>query len=106
MRFSNLLLLCNFLFSLLWAVGCCVQEEVDKAARSESDARTRLAAALARAEAAEKKVEQLEREADGLAKEVGMLQVSVRAGRGNSKQKREVEMGRKEKRASERKSLQ
>jgi len=47
-------------------------------ARKEASLQGALASASARAEAAEKRVGQLEKEADGLAREVGVLQVSAR----------------------------
>jgi chromosome condensin MukBEF ATPase and DNA-binding subunit MukB len=46
--------------------------------RREAGTQGALASASSRAEAAEKRVSQLEKEADGLAREVGMLQVGAR----------------------------
>lgn len=51
------------------------QEELSALAKSEAAAQSALTAATSRAEGAERRVTQLEKEADVLAQEVGLLQV-------------------------------
>lgn len=55
-----------------------MQEEMSSLSRREAVTQGALSSATARADAAEKRVSQLEKEADGLAREVGMLQVRDR----------------------------